>query len=93
MQFNFKNIKEKQLSSGIYNVGTEKPVTVKNVIKKIVKISKGGEPNFGKIKMRKDEIDYLYPNIRKVKKEFNWTPKVSLNKGLIKTIKFYERRK
>ena len=88
-----KILKKNSLSSGIYNVGTEKPVTVKNVIKKIVKISKGGQPNFGKIKMRKDEIDYLYPNIKKVKKEFNWTPKVSLNKGLIKTIKFYEKRK
>lgn len=43
--------------------------------------------------MRKDEINNLYPNIKKVKKEFNWTPKVSLNKGLIKTIKFYEKRK
>ena len=88
-----KILKKNSLNSGIYNVGTEKPVSVKNVISKIVKFLKRGEPNFGKIKMRKDEINYLYPNIKKVKKEFNWTPKVSLNKGLIKTIKFYEKRK
>ncbi len=86
-----KILKKNNLTSGIYNVGTEKPVSVKNVIKKIVKFSKRGEPNFGKIKMRKDEINNLYPNIKKVKKEFNWSPKVSLNKGLIKTIKFYEK--
>ena len=81
------------MKPGIYNVGSNQPVAIKHVIKTINNIATKGKPEFGKIKMRKDEINYLYPNIKKVKKEFNWTPKVSLNKGLIKTIKFYEKRK
>ena len=38
---------------------------VKNVIYSIKKLTKKGRPNFGKIKMRKDENKYLYPNINK----------------------------
>ena len=56
----------------------------------IVKKVKGGKPLFGKIKMRKDEILNLYPNIAKVRKVFNWKPKFTIEKGLNRTIKFYE---
>ena len=37
-------------------------------IKHIKKISKGGYPQFGKIKLREDEILKLYPNIKKAEK-------------------------
>ena len=40
---------------------------VKKVIEQIRKISKGGFPQYGKIKLRKDEIKKLYPNIKKIK--------------------------
>jgi len=43
--------------------------------------------------MRKDEIMNLYPSIKKVKKYFNWIPKVKLNDGLKKTINSYAKRK
>ncbi len=80
------NIKE----STIFNVGYGKPIYVKSLINMIVKKVKGGKPLFGKIKMRKDEILNLYPNIAKVRKVFNWKPKFTIEKGLNKTIKFYE---
>ena len=87
-----KIIKKKKLKSGIYNVGSGKPTQVKKIIKKIVNISHGGKPNFGEIQMRKDELNNLYPNIQKIKKNFKWSPKVSLEEGLKKTIKFYEKK-
>ena len=43
--------------------------------------------------MRKDELLKNYPSIQKVKKEFRWSSKISINKGLKKTIKFYEKNK
>ena len=82
----FKIFKNKNARGKIYNVGFGKPVKVKKVIKNIVEILKSGQPQFGQIKMRKDEIKNLYPDIKKVKKEINWYPKVSLKKGLRKTI-------
>ena len=75
----------------MYNVGSGKPVQVKKVIKNIIKILKSGQPQYGQIKMRKDEIKNLYPDIRKVKKEINWYPKISLNEGLRKTIINYKK--
>ena len=73
----------------IFNVGSGNPIKVKSVIKNISKYIKKGKPNFNAIKMRKDEIKSLYPDIKLVKKKLDWKPKVSLKKGLKKTISFY----
>ena len=86
-----KIIKKKNISSGIYNVGAGKPKEVKEIINKLVKFSRGGKPRFGAIKMRKDEIKRLYPKIYKVKNDFNWEPKIGIDKGLKKTINFYKK--
>ncbi len=74
---------------GIYNLGSGKPIKVKNVIIKIIRIIGKGEPDFGKIKLRNDEPLILFPNIQKVKKHFNWKPNVNIDQGLKKTINFY----
>lgn len=86
-----KILKKKKVKSGIYNVGYGKSTKVRQVIEKINKIIKKGQPLFGKIKMRKDEVNSLYPNIKKVKQVFKWQPKTNLYKGLKKTINFYEK--
>ena len=77
----------------IINVGSGRPIKIKKIIQLINKIIKSGEPNFGKIKMRKDEITSMYPNINKAKKLFNWEPKIKILIGLKKTIKFYDKNK
>ena len=46
---------------------------------------------FGKIMMRKDEINNLYPNIFKAKQKINWSPKIKFNEGIIETIKYYKK--
>lgn len=76
---------------GIYNVGYGKPYKVKSIIKKIILILKKGKPNFGRIKMRPDEVKYLYPNIKKVSNVYKWSPKINLTQGLIRTIKYYKK--
>lgn len=87
-----KIIKKKNIRREIFNVGSGKPVTVKFVIKKIHSLIKKGNPNFDFIKMRPDESQNLYPSIKKVKNKFGWYPKVTLIKGLKKTIFSYENR-
>ena len=81
--------KMKNINSGIYNVGTGKPEKIKKIINLIIKFTKKGNPQFGKLKMRKDEIIRSYPSINKIVKEFKWRPIVNINSGLIKTIRFY----
>ena len=70
-------------------MGSGKPISVKYVINKIKSSINSGFPQFGAIKMRKEEIKNLYPDISKVKKYFNWKPKIKLKIGLKKTIRFY----
>ena len=84
-----KSLTNKNARGQIINIGSGKPKKIKNIIKKVKKISKGGHPQFGKIKLRKDEILKIYPNIKKSKKIINWHPKISFEKGLKSTIKYF----
>ena len=87
-----KSLTSKNAKGQIINIGSGKPRKIKNIIDYIKKYSKGGYPLFGKIKLRKDEILKVYPNINKAKKLINWKPKISFNNGLNSTIKFYSEQ-
>ena len=43
---------------------------------------KGGKPQFGKIKYRKDENMKVYPNIKKAFIKLKWKPKINLDRGI-----------
>ncbi len=87
-----KSLLNKNARGQIINIGSGKPQKIRKIIEYIKKVSKKGNPQFGKIKLRKDEILKLYPNIKKAKKKINWKPKISFNKGLKLTIKFYNEQ-
>ncbi len=86
-----KILNKRKIRSAVYNVGSGNPLSVKKLINLIVKKVKKGKPNFGKIKMRKDETADLFPKIEKIKKDFNWRPKVNIFKGIYKTINYYDK--
>jgi len=81
-----KSLTNKNAKGQIINIGSGKPRIIKNIIEYIKKILKGGYPLFGKIKLRKDEILKVYPDINKAKNKINWKPKISFKKGLKVTI-------
>ena len=85
-----KTLTNKNSRGQIINIGTGKPKKIKNVIEKVKIILKGGIPQYGHFKQRKFEVPILYPNIKKAKKQINWTPKVNFEKGLKKTINSYK---
>ncbi len=86
-----KSLENKNTNGHIINLGSGKPIKIKNIILKICKIIGSGKPKFGKIKFRKDEIKNLYPSITKAKKVLNWFPKIEINLGLKKTINYYRK--
>ena len=88
-----KILKNRKTNGEIINIGTNKPVRIKDLIIKICSLVGSGKPIFGKIKLRKDEIRSLYPNINKAHKILKWRPKISLNNGLKRTIKYYKNAK
>ena len=84
-----KSLNSKNAEGEIINIGSGKAIQIKKIILKIKKKLKKGQPEFGKLKMRKDETLKIYPRISKAKKIINWKPKISFNKGLLQTIISY----
>ena len=84
-----KSLTNQYAKGEIINIGSGKPRKIKKIIHKIRKFLKGGYPQFGKIKLRKDEILKIYPTITKAKKKIKWKPHISFEKGLQHTIKSY----
>lgn len=84
------SLHNKKVLGQIYNLGSGKPVKVYTVINTINKLIGKGEPEYGKIKLRSDESLKFYPSVKKIKNLMSNFPKISLKKGLIKTIKFYK---
>jgi len=86
-----KTLRTNKVSGNIFNIGSGQPVQIKKIILKICRLVGSGRPQFGKIKLRKDEISSLYPDISRAKKILNWKPKINLNLGLLKTVNYYRK--
>ena len=87
-----KSLTNKNARGQIINIGSGKPRKIRNVIEDVKRISKGGYPQYGAFKLRKSEILKLYPSIKKAKSIINWRPKISFEKGLASTIKYYNEQ-
>ncbi len=87
----FCALKKPKAEGKIINIGSGKPIKIKNIIFLIKKIVKGGNPELGKIVLRKEENLITYPNILRAKKILKWRPKITFKNGLKNTINFYEK--
>jgi nucleoside-diphosphate-sugar epimerase len=85
----FLTFKSSEARGEIINIGYGTPLKIKNIINKIVNYYKLGNPQFNKIKLRKEERMKIYPNLNKAKKLIKWDAKINFSKGLKKTIKHY----
>lgn len=85
-----KSLKNDKVNGEIINIGSGKPIKIRNLIIKICKLVGSGNPQFGKIQLRKDEIKNLYPKTLKSKKILKWKPEISIENGLRKTIRYFK---
>ncbi len=74
----------------IINIGYGKSIEVKKVINYIVKIIRMGKPEYGLIKLRKDEAKVIFPDISRAKNLIKWKPKIKFFDGLKRTINYYK---
>lgn len=80
----------KNTKGEIFNLGNPKEFTISELAKKVIKLTGSkSKLKFSK-SFRKDDPMRRKPNITKAKKYLNWQPKVSLEEGLKKTIKYYK---
>lgn len=87
----FKSLANKNAKGEIINIGSGSPQKIKDVINYLVHRIKRGNPQFGKLKLKKEETLKIYPNISKAKKILRWSPKVKFSKGLIETIRYFKK--
>ncbi len=88
----YRSMLHKKSKGEIFNLGSGKPLKIRDIIEMVRKKVSGGNPQYGKIKFRKDEIKYLFPSIQNITKKINWRPRVSFNDGLKKTIEYYSEQ-
>ena len=74
----------------IFNCGSGIPIKVKDLVKKIIKISKKDiNIQFNKTK---PTIPFnMYLNIKKSEKEIGWKPKIDIDTGIKKTIRWWNK--
>ena len=80
--------KKKSLFGNIFNIGSGNSISVKNLVYMIKKNIRTGQPDFGAKKISKQEIVFSRSSIFKIKKYINWHPRISLEKGIKKLIKY-----
>ena len=83
-----KSLVKRESKGKIINIGSGKVKKIKNVIEIIRRLVKGGKPKYGAIKLRKDEMINVSPNLKLSKNLLNWKSKISFKKGLNNTIKY-----
>ncbi len=78
----FLLLKKNNLEGEIFNVGLGKSISIKKLTYLIKKTAGKGKPEFGLIKLKKNEIIKSQACINKIRKKTGWYPKINLKKGL-----------
>ena len=77
---------KKKIFGNIYNIGSGQDINIKNLVIKIKNKIGKGKPNFGKKKLKKEDIIFSKSSITKIRSHINWYPKISLEVGITKLI-------
>jgi CDP-glucose 4,6-dehydratase len=86
----------KNISGEIFNAGTNSPIKIKDLLKKIY-FSLGKQNDFEDIlqlmKQNKPigEIECQFMDFEKVNKYFGWSPSIELDEGLIRTTEWFKK--
>jgi CDP-glucose 4,6-dehydratase len=87
---------KKNISSQIFNAGTNKPKTVKHILERIFTLTDASDAYLSILQEMENkatvgEIDCQYMDYQKVEDYFGWAPQHSLEDGIAKTIEWYKR--
>ena len=72
------------------NIGTEFEMTVKELAELIIKLT-GSKSQIAYKSLPDDDPKQRKPDIRLAKKELGWSPEVSVEEGLRKTIEYFRQ--
>ena len=86
----------KKYSGEIFNAGTNKPISVKQIIEKILRQNNKNKELKEIVKLMKSksapgEIPHQYMDCKKINKYFKWKPTYTFAGGIKETINWYKR--
>ena len=73
----------------VINIASGQPVSIRQMIESVQRLIGRGEPRFGEVAYRPAENMSLFADISKAKALLVWQPRVTLDKGLEKTIQWF----
>lgn len=77
-------------SEGIFNLGFGESTPLKKIVQEIIsQLHTTIQPEFGALSYRKDQIFHLEADIAKIKQVTGWTPSITIEEGLKRTISGY----
>jgi len=76
--------------TGPVNIGNPNEFTILELAEKVLQLT-GSKSKIVRMPLPPDDPSQRQPNIDLAKKELDWSPKVQLEEGLIKTIDFFKR--
>ncbi len=81
-----------KLAGHIFNIGTGKQSSLKEIVSVVVKITKARvKQNWGAIPGRPFDTNIWLADISKTKKMLNWQPRYNLEAGLKKTVNWFKK--
>lgn len=75
----------------IINIASGIPISIRDVVEKVINLVGGGKPLWGSYPYRRGENMELHADISLSKTLLEWEPKVSLEDGLKNTIEYYKK--
>ena len=75
--------------TGPVNIGNPNEFTILELAQKVIELTKSNSKIIFKL-LPQDDPTQRKPNIELAKKIINWEPKIQLNEGLLKTIKYFK---
>ncbi len=85
-----EKMKKLKLYGEAFNFSDENPITVIEMVKKIYNLT-GKKPDYKILNQAKYEIKHQYLCSMKARKILDWKPEYTLDEGLTRTIKWYEK--
>jgi nucleoside-diphosphate-sugar epimerase len=77
-------------ASGVFNLGSGSTQTIRSVVEGIRdRIDESLALGFGEKPYRPDQVMHLEADVRRLKEATGWTPRVSLDEGLDRTVAWY----
>ena len=77
-------------SRQLYNVGNPEEFTVKDLAKKIIKLT-NSKSEIINLELPADDPVKRQPDVSEIRSDLGWEPKIDLEEGLLKSIKYFQK--